>query len=250
MIQNLKTKYLLEALAFAFVFLVLAVPVLASEISSQNIISLVNASRTKKGLSLLEENSALSKIAQAKLDDMIKNKYFAHTSPSGVTPWFWFSKVGYDYKFAGENLAINFSDAESEHEAWMESPTHKKNILNQNFQEIGVAVGTGEIDGKRSIIAVQEFGTKVGSAVLLSKTKNNVSSPAVLSKEVSSEDEGRVVSVSSRSFGFLEFFENLTAFFVMLSIVLVPMVFLSRVFEKFWIFWEQRERSVRVRYVN
>ncbi|MFA6183486.1 MAG: CAP domain-containing protein [Parcubacteria group bacterium] len=160
----------------------------AQEINSQNVINLINTSRTQNNLFPLNENSTLKKVAQSKANDMIANHYFSHTSPSGTTPWYWFDKNNYFYKYAGENLAINYEDAQEEQEAWMASPTHKKNILNSNFSEIGIATGSGMINGKKSNITVTVFGTpenkifsnslsslsnKKNSYILGVQTKNN-----------------------------------------------------------------------------
>lgn len=131
---------------------------LANEITPEKVVLLVNQERQKENLSDLELNSTLSKIAENKAKDMLDEDYFAHTSPEGKTPWFWFEREGYDYKYAGENLAINFTTAEKQNEAWMKSPTHRKNILNPNFSQTGVAVVRGVIKGKDTIITVQEFG--------------------------------------------------------------------------------------------
>lgn len=161
--KNTKNKILELSLAVIVVFSYLSYPVLAKEINTNNIIDLVNSSRQKNGISELSENKTLDKIAADKLEDMVKNDYFAHTSPKGISPWYWYEKNGYDYKYAGENLAINFTRVEDEHDAWMKSPTHRKNILNPNYQEIGVAVGAGEINGQLGIIAVQEFGTSASA---------------------------------------------------------------------------------------
>lgn len=130
----------------------------ASEINRSAIISLVNQSRTENNLKPLAENQQLDRAAEEKLADMFRNNYFAHTSPSGVTPWFWVEKNGYDYQYAGENLALGFTSVENEHNAWMKSPTHRKNIINPNYKEIGVAVGSGKINGGTVILAVQAFG--------------------------------------------------------------------------------------------
>jgi len=153
-----KTKYLIQSGVLALAFVFLAVPAGASEITPDNIINYVNMARESQGKNSLIISDKLTRIAEDKLKDMIANRYFAHTSPSGVNPWYWFQKEGYDYHFAGENLAINFKTAEDEQTAWMASPMHRKNILDDNFQEIGVAVGTQETGGQTSIIAVQEFG--------------------------------------------------------------------------------------------
>ena len=61
-----------------------------------------------------------------KAQDMATLGYFAHVSPDGKTPWYWIEKVGYDYQYAGENLAINFSDSKDVTNAWMASPLHKE----------------------------------------------------------------------------------------------------------------------------
>lgn len=134
-------------------------PALASEINADNVIKYVNAAREKEGLDDLKVSEKLTEVATAKVNDMVAQHYFAHTSPAGLNPWHWYELKGYDYKYAGENLAINFTTAEAEQAAWMNSPTHKKNILNINYSEIGVAVAAGEVNGEMGIIAVQEFGT-------------------------------------------------------------------------------------------
>ena len=134
---------------------------LASEINDENVIKYVNEARKKEGLAGLEASPKLKEVATLKANDMVTRKYFAHTSPQGLTPWYWFEKVGYDYRYAGENLAINFITAEEQQKAWMNSPTHRKNILNVDYKEIGVAVVAGEINGEEGIITVQEFGTLI-----------------------------------------------------------------------------------------
>jgi len=149
----------------AFLALLL-IPVfaLAAQINEDNVVSLVNQSREKENLNPLYINYQLSQIASFKAQDMIANHYFSHNSPNGLTPWYWFEKENYDYKYAGENLAINYDSAEEEHQAWMKSLTHRKNILNPNFTEIGIATASGIIDGKNSSITVQIFAApQIGS---------------------------------------------------------------------------------------
>lgn len=156
----------------------------ASGITAGGVIQLVNKERVSRGLDIVAENSSLTRAAQDKLDDMIKHDYFSHTSPNGVTPWYWIEKNGYDYKYAGENLAVNFSSAEDQHESWMASSTHRKNILNPTYKEIGVAVANGEINGTYSTIAVQLFSTKAGGFVPAKK-----SDPLPQGSEVKSAQE-------------------------------------------------------------
>jgi len=164
----------------------------ASEIEKKNVIDLTNYSRIKNGLDVLMENAKLNEAAMQKAQDMFQNNYFAHTSPQDITPWVWFEKVKYEYKYAGENLAINFKNAEDEHEAWMESETHKKNILNPKYQEIGVAVQRGIIDGKAALVAVQLFGAQEDFQVVLGKETQG-DSLGLLNRELESGPFGKPV---------------------------------------------------------
>lgn len=172
MIKTNKKLYILSSVLILGIVLFPAAKSFASDITAGAIISLVNKARNIQGVLPLSENSKLDKVAADKLQDMVEKKYFAHTSPEGKSPWYWFGKNKYDYEYAGENLAIDFMTAEKQHEAWMNSETHRKNILNPNFTEIGVAVGTGEIDGHVSIIAVQTFGTPAFSEATANKKEN------------------------------------------------------------------------------
>jgi uncharacterized protein YkwD len=117
-----------------------------------------NNTRSSEKLGQLRVSSVLEKAAQLKADDMAAKGYFAHNSPDGKTPWYWFEQVGYDYAAAGENLAVNFTDSKDVTEAWLASPTHRANIMNANYTEIGIATAKGMYKGKDAIFVVQEFG--------------------------------------------------------------------------------------------
>ncbi len=132
---------------------------IASDITNENIMNLTNWSRNESGRQSLAVNSKLAAAAEAKAEDMISGNYFSHTSPSGVTPWKWIEKENYDYNYAGENLAMDFHSAEKMEESWMASPTHRANILNKEYSDIGVAVKEGFINGHDTIIAVVMFGS-------------------------------------------------------------------------------------------
>ncbi len=136
-----------------------AVSVHASDITIQKVINLANADRKEKGIGDLIENEKLARAAMAKTGDMIADDYFSHTAPDGTTPWRWIEKENYDYNYAGENLAMDFVSAEKMNEAWLESPTHRANILNEKYKDIGVAVKEGIINGHETIIVVQMFGS-------------------------------------------------------------------------------------------
>lgn len=129
------------------------------KIMASNIISLTNTQRTRNELGTLKENDLLTKSAQAKLEDMFANNYWDHISPDGKKPWDFIAENNYRYTYAGENLAKGFIDSGSTIEAWMNSQSHKDNILSARYSEIGVAVGSGKIDGKPTTLVVQMFGT-------------------------------------------------------------------------------------------
>jgi hypothetical protein len=133
---------------------------LLATVVPEKLIELTNIRRGDDGVETLVFNPLLESAAKMKAEDMAKNGYFAHTSPEGKTPWYWFDMVGYNYRYAGENLAVNFTESYEVDEAWMNSPTHRDNILNKRFEEIGIATATGEYKGKEAVFVVQLFGKK------------------------------------------------------------------------------------------
>jgi len=132
-------------------------------VTSSNLVNLTNQERISLGLNALKISDKLVRAAEEKARDMLNKNYFAHTSPEGTTPWHWLEKNGYNYIAAGENLAKNFNDSKFLHKAWMNSPSHKENITNNKYQEIGIAVVEGIVDGKKIVIAVQYFGRTLAS---------------------------------------------------------------------------------------
>jgi len=133
----------------------------SSSITPERIIELTNQKRLASGLSPVRENSLLSEAARRKAGDMFAFNYWAHTSPSGRDPWSFFKEVGYKYLYAGENLARDFHDPESVVDAWMNSPSHRENVMNAKYQEIGVAVVDGTLQGIQTTLVVQLFGAQV-----------------------------------------------------------------------------------------
>lgn len=131
---------------------------LAAVISSV-LVDLTNKDRKEEELGTLTMNPVLVAAAQAKANDMAEKGYFAHVSPEGIDPWHWIREAGYSFTYAGENLAVNFSDSEDVVSAWMGSPGHRANILNGTFTEIGIATAVGEYKGEKTTFVVQMFGT-------------------------------------------------------------------------------------------
>lgn len=132
----------------------------ASSISPSEVIRLTNEQRKAQGFAPLSENSILDSAALAKGNDMLAKGYWAHFAPDGTAPWSFFSKFGYSYRYAGENLARDFTSADATVNGWMNSPTHKQNILNPNYKEIGIGVVEGKLNGVETTIVVQFFGAK------------------------------------------------------------------------------------------
>lgn len=121
--------------------------------------TLTNIEREKNHLSNLVVSPTLTVAAQLKAEDMAKKSYFAHTSPEGLTPWYWFDKAGYKYSHAGENLAVNFTDSQDVTVAWMNSPGHRANIVRQSYQEVGTGIATGMYEGHETVFVAQLYGT-------------------------------------------------------------------------------------------
>ena len=107
----------------------------AADISPSEVIRLTNVQRADNGLNPLTESSILDSAALAKGNDMLAKGYWAHFAPDGTTPWSFFLKFGYKYSYAGENLARDFGDASSAVDAWMNSPSHRENMLNPNYRD-------------------------------------------------------------------------------------------------------------------
>ncbi len=105
-------------------------------------------------------NENLIEAAQQKAADMFAHNYWAHFSPAGRSPWSFITSVGYQYIFAGENLARDFGREEDILKAWMASPTHRDNILNPKYQEVGLAVVDGSLKNSETTLVVQLFGAQ------------------------------------------------------------------------------------------
>lgn len=141
------------------------------------IVKETNAERATDALPPLRRNATLDAAATLKAQDMAKGQYFAHYSPTGVSPWYWFGQAGYSYVHAGENLAIHFTDSSEVVEAWMNSPTHRANIMNGNYVDIGIGTAEGEFEGFQTVYVVQLFGTPAAPRSVLGESTTPVDTP-------------------------------------------------------------------------
>lgn len=135
----------------------------ASDLTPDNILTAISKERTQKGLGGLTPDQRLAYAAQFKADDMMNRKYFSHTDPEGNYIWNKIVEAGYTpYLQLGENLAIEFYNTESLVSAWMNSPTHRANILNEGFRDTGLGLIFGDANqGKYHSAIANTFGALV-----------------------------------------------------------------------------------------
>jgi len=159
----------------------------SSSIQKQRIIELTNIERAKLGLALVSENQTLDRAAEAKAANMFAENYWAHFAPSGKSPWDFMIRAGYRFVFAGENLAKNFSNSDDVVVAWMNSPSHRENIINGKYRDIGIAVEDGVLSGQSTTLVVQMFGTTDNLALAVAEQPEITRIPAVASLNTTSE---------------------------------------------------------------
>ena len=128
-------------------------------ITNTQLVDKINIIRKENGLSPLYLNGKLSEAAAQKANDMINKNYWAHFSPTGTTPWYFINKNNYKYVYAGENLAKGYTNLDEVFSAWMNSESHKKNILSTHYKDTGFAMVTGKINGENSTIIVEMFAS-------------------------------------------------------------------------------------------
>ncbi len=192
----------------------------ATNITVEQILDLVNKEREKAGLAPLSLSKELSTAATKKAADMFANNYWAHVSPTGITPWDFITSSGYNYLYAGENLAKDFSTSEEVVQAWMRSPTHRANILKPEYKDIGLAVMNGSLLNSDTTLVVQEFGSKINDS--LAKETILPTLPAVQSQSVA--DVSLIESTSQKpviySFKISKTFSQIIAEFLLIVLLI------------------------------
>ncbi|MEK9165471.1 MAG: CAP domain-containing protein [Patescibacteria group bacterium] len=152
----LAVKFIVIAFLFLYPLTAWLSPDLALT-ESKKIIELTNNLRGGVNLAPLIENQQLNQAAWEKVQDMLINQYFAHTSPFGMNLEHWLNKVNYKYSTAGENLAMGYSNVKEVVTAWEKSPTHYDNIVDKNFKDIGVAMTNGSFKNTDTAFTAQYF---------------------------------------------------------------------------------------------
>lgn len=176
--------YLIAALLFAFTFKNIGpyfhnVLGFATDISIPKLFDLTNQERSSHSLPPLTYNSELEAAAKAKAADMFAKNYWNHFAPDGTSPWDFIIKSGYQYEYAGENLAKNFLFSQGVVDAWMASPTHRENILRKDYTEVGYAVVNGVMNGEETTLVVQMFGTPLHKNIATNPDKSDVQPASV-----------------------------------------------------------------------
>ena len=167
----------------------------AGNYAASEVIDAVNQERVKNNLPALKTNAKLMEASRNKVDDMIANAYFAHISPVDGKKWSTFIRdSGYEYIEAGENLANGFDNVPDLVTAWMNSPTHRDNILNPNVDETGLAVKSGYLDGYPTIFVAQSFGKRDVPAISTTPKadKTEVKTEPVPARNVSPEPTPKI----------------------------------------------------------
>lgn len=137
----------------------------APGLDNQDLMNRINAERTNRFIPALISNSKLSTAASIKSNDMINRDYFAHVNPDGDYVWPVIEAQGYKpYQALGENLAVDFNSAEGVVNAWMNSPGHRANILNEKFEDQGMAAVFGNFENHDTYLITNLFGTLIKKA--------------------------------------------------------------------------------------
>jgi len=176
--SNIKTKITLSILALSFIFISSFDKAFASDITAENITYLLNKERVYHGLSPFNVDIDLNHAAKNKSKDMLNRNYFEHYA-YGLTPWDFINNAGYKYLYAGENLAMDFQTSEGMVNAWMNSPLHRKNILSEDYEDIGIGIVKGVFvengQEKETIVVSNMFGRKKPAIVeIFNKIINNI----------------------------------------------------------------------------
>lgn len=210
-------------------------------VTKDALIESTNQKRENLGIQSLTENPKLDEAAYLKASDILEKDYFSHQSPQGVSPWYWFKTAGYNYQFAGENLAIGFLDSEEVVRAWLNSPSHKKNLLDKNYTDTGIAVVSGEFEGNETTVVVQLFGTPKISTLTKEEPKKitqpeseQTTTPAATQEVLSEKEEATKESLAFNFFEFISLkYSDLLQKIVYSSLIIIIAALMINIFVRF-----------------
>lgn len=160
----------------------------ATNINVNDLLAISNQERINNGLPSLNLNYQLNNASLAKANDMFTDNYWAHVAPDGTQPWSFIIGAGYDYNSAGENLAKDFNTSSGVINGWLSSPSHRANVLNANYKDIGYAVVNGTLLGTETTLVVAMYGNPVEQVVATAETNPVEESPVIVSQQNPTEN--------------------------------------------------------------
>lgn len=210
MIERIKSLPFLAGLSLGLVVSVLvgaaALSVLSERTSDREdlyaavlpsiLLSLINGDRAEAGASALTPNTLLTEAAQQKANDMATKGYFAHVTPSGETPLAFIDRTGYRYRNVGENLGLNYADAEGVETAWLNSPKHRESLLYPQFTEVGIGVAEGTYKGTKATFVVTLFATPLEAAKPVAATSPVATTTDIARKARITQIEGIIETLT------------------------------------------------------
>ncbi len=197
-----------------------------TNISKQVLIDLTNQTRLENNVVTLIPDEILTRAAQARAQEMASRGYFSHVSPEGNKPWMWFDNAGYDFSYAGENLAVNFTNSEDIEKAWVNSPTHFKNLVLPQYTHIGIGIAEGLYQGNEAVFVVQFFAkpTKKQLAKIKQGLTNIETTPKnsqTQNQTMTNSSQQKVLGDSIQKTGMWFMFDNLFAGVNTLQIIIL-----------------------------
>ncbi len=142
-----------------------------------------NQYRTDNKVAILNNNPTLTLAATMKAEDMAKKGYFSHVGPNNEKPWIWLQKAGYDYEYAGENLAVDFTDSQDVTTAWINSPKHQENLISANYKDIGIGTANGTYQGRPTTFVVQFFASPAEKLVVKDTLQKDLAVATLVAKK-------------------------------------------------------------------
>lgn len=196
----------------------------STEISSNQLLISTNQKRNENGQKPLTMNQTLSAAAQAKANDMAMKDYWSHYTPAGEAPWMFIDQSGYKYTKAGENLAYGFATSKETVTGWMNSPSHRANMLDGTFSEVGFGFANAEDfnnSGKETIV-VAMYGQPEGSQVQAASSENQTNSgfTSVSAAEPGSTSVALIQTLTAGNAPWITFIVGLISGFLILFVVL------------------------------
>lgn len=157
----------------------------ATEMSITSLLESTNEQRVRNGQAPLKINTELSKAAQAKANDMTNRNYWSHATPDGQEPWVFIQQANYSYQKAGENLAYGFNTSHNAVIGWMNSPSHRANLLDGAYKEVGFGFANAKDynnSGPETVV-VAMYGQPTGSPATANETSSDPTLTPVTSQD-------------------------------------------------------------------